>query len=472
MATTLLRGVEVDGRVVDVLLDGGRIAATGADLRPAGEVAVVEGEGGALLPGLHDHHLHLLATAAALSSVAVGPHDVRDRAGLVAALRRADGALAPGVWIRAVGYHERVAGDLDRDALDAIVPGRPVRVQHRTGARWTLNTTALVAAGIETTAGEPLLVPDGVEVDEMGRATGRLHRRDVWLRERLPDEPLPDLVSLGSALARLGVTGVTDTTPSTDVAALRPLAEAVATAALPQRVVATGGVELAGAELPEGLAVGPVKVVIDDGEYPPLAELIAAMSAAHAHRRPVAVHCVTRTALVLALAAWHEAGAAPGDRIEHGSVVPLEVAPDIARLGLTVVTQPSFIRERGDEYLVEVDEEDLPHLYPCASLRAAGVQVAGSTDAPYTTIDPWSAMRAAVSRTTREGEVLGGEEAISPAAAIELFLGRPHRPGGPPRRVAVGEPADLCLLAVPLAEAHRRLLADDVRWTCVAGRPV
>jgi predicted amidohydrolase YtcJ len=472
VATTLLRGVEVDGRVVDVLLDGGRIAAIGADLRPAGEVAVVEGEGGVLLPGLHDHHLHLLATAAARSSVAVGPSDVRDRAGLVAALRRADGALAPGVWIRAVGYHERIAGDLDRAALDALVPGRPVRVQHRTGARWTLNTAALVAAGIETAAGELHLVTDGLEVDETGRATGRLHRRDAWLRERLPDEPLPDLAPLGAALARLGVTGVTDTTPSTDVVALRPLAEAVGSGALPQRVVVTGGVELAGAELPEPLGVGPVKLVIDDGDYPALDELVAAMATSHRHGRPVAVHCVTRTALVLALAAWQEAGAAPGDRIEHGSVIPPEIVPDIVRLGVAVVTQPSFISERGDEYLAEVDQDDLPHLYPCASLRAAGIEVAGSTDAPYTDLDPWSAMRAAVTRTTPAGRVLGGAEAISPAAAIGLFLGRPDRPGGPRRRVAVGEQADLCLLAVPLGEAHRRLLADDVRWVCVGGRPV
>ena len=472
MPGTLLRGVEVDGRIVDVHIDGDRIAAIGPDLRPAGEVAVVDGEGGALLPGLHDHHIHLLATAAARASVAIGPSDVHDRAGLAAALRRADAALPPGAWIRAVGYHERVAGDLDRAALDALVPARPLRVQHRTGARWTLNTAALVAAGIETAAGGPLPVPDGVEVDGTGRATGRLHRSDAWLRHRLPDEPTPDLASLGSALARLGVTGVTDTTPSTDVADIRPLAEAVASGALPLRVVVTGGLELADVEMPVGVTAGPVKLVIDDGGYPALDELVGAMATAHRHGRPVAVHCVTRTALVLALAAWQEAGAAPGDRIEHGSVVPPEVVPDIARLGLSVVTQPSFVSERGDEYLVEVDQDDLPHLYPCASLRAAGIEVAGSTDAPYTDIDPWSAMRAAVSRTTREGRVLGGDEAVPSAVAIELFLGRPDRPGGPPRRVAVGEPADLCLLAVPLVEAQRRLRADDVRWVCGAGRPV
>jgi predicted amidohydrolase YtcJ len=474
---TLLRDVEVAGRAVDVLLESGRITAVGPDLRPAGfgEVAVVDGGGGALLPGLHDHHVHLLATAAARASVPVGPRDVRDRAGLVAALRSADATLPPGRWIRAIGYHERVAGDLDRATLDALVPGRPVRVQHRSGARWTLSSAALVAIGVDARDGTPRPGPHhpGLELDASGRATGRLHRADAWLRARLPDDGPPDLAALGTELARFGVTGVTDTTPCADLAEHRPVAAAVRAGELPQRVVVTGGVALAGAPAPDGLALGPVKVVIDDGDdYPALADLVAAVRTAHEHHRPVAVHCVTRAALVLALATWKEAGAAPGDRIEHGAVVPPEVVPDIAAVGLTVVTQPALVAERGDEYRLEVDPEDLPHLYPCATLQAAGVEVAGSSDAPYTDPDPWAAMRAAVRRETAGGVVLGAAEAISPEAAVALYLGWAERPGGRSRRVAAGEPADLCLLAVPWGVARARLDARDVAWTCVAGRPI
>jgi predicted amidohydrolase YtcJ len=46
-------------------------------------------------------------------------------------------------WIRGVGYAETVAGDLDAAALDRLRPDRPVRVQHRSGALWILNTAAL-----------------------------------------------------------------------------------------------------------------------------------------------------------------------------------------------------------------------------------------------------------------------------------------------------------------------------------------
>src|ERR671916_1771459 len=85
----VFRDVDVDGRRVDVRVVGGRVAGVGPGLAPAPGTAVVDGGGGALLPGLHDHHLHLLAAAAARRSVAAGPPAVRDPAALAASLRAA-----------------------------------------------------------------------------------------------------------------------------------------------------------------------------------------------------------------------------------------------------------------------------------------------------------------------------------------------------------------------------------------------
>src|SRR3546814_20920334 len=99
-----------------------------------------------------------------------------------------------------------------------------------------------------------------------------------------------------------------------------------------------------------------VKVVVDDGAYPALDDLAADLATAHRAARPVAVHCVTRTALVLALAAWDIAGSHPGDRIEHGAVVPPELIDRIRHHRLTVVTQPSFVAARGDDIRAQTDE--------------------------------------------------------------------------------------------------------------------
>ena len=461
--TLLLRNVEVDGRVVDVRVVGSLIDAVEPSLGTAAD-QVIDGQGGALIPGLHDHHLHLYATAAAMTSVAVGPMDVGDAEGLSRALAAGDRSLAPGRWLRAFGYHESVAGDLDRDALDHLVPDRPTRVQDRTGARWTLNSAAIDAIDLDTH------LEEGIERDASGRPTGRLHRADAWLRDLLPPGAAPDLQRLGAELARFGVTGVTDTTPFERPSDLTAMTTAVADGSLPQRVSVTGGAAMADAVAPDGLELGPVKLVIDDGTYPELEALATQIEAAHRLGRAVAIHCVTRTALVLALTAWAVAGSAAGDRVEHGSVIPAEVISDLRRLDLTVVTQPGFVATRGDGYLRDVDPDDVPHLYRCGSLLDAGIRVAGSTDAPYTAADPWQSMRAAVDRKVASGAILGADEALTPLRSLQLFLGAAHDPGGPARMIVAGAAADLCLLDRPLAEALDRLRADDVVATVCAGR--
>ena len=196
----LVRRAEVGGSgpAVDVRVRDGVVVEVGRDLRAAAGGRVLDAGGGALLPGLHDHHIHLLATAADAASVRVGPPDVRDRAGFARALRDADRRLPPGQWIRATGYHESVAGDLDRTALDRIVPDRPVRVQDRSGARWTLNRAGIDAVGLDE-----LAVPE-VERDAADRPTGRVHRGDALLGSRLPEPAPPDLAALGRAPGRLG----------------------------------------------------------------------------------------------------------------------------------------------------------------------------------------------------------------------------------------------------------------------------
>ena len=462
----LLRDVEVDGARVDVAIAHGRIDAIGRSLVPAPSAEVIDGNGGALIPGLHDHHVHLFAAAAARESLAVGPADVIDEHGLSRTLREADAAIAPGGWLRAVGYHESVAGDLDRDRLDGIVATRPVRVQHRSGARWTFNTAAIDALDLAR-RDHP-----GIERDATGRPTGPLHRADDWLRGLLPPDEVPDLAPLIADLAARGVTGVTDTTPSTDLRDLDALAHGLARAGHPLRVLVTGSPALADCTAPAGLEQGPVKLVIDDGAYPSLDEVAEQLAHAHRSDRPAAVHCVTLPALVLALAAWDVAGAHPRDRIEHGAVIPPALFDAIARHGLTVVTQPGFVAERGDAYLREVEPDDLQDLYRCRTLLDAGIRVAASTDAPYTAADPWAAMRAAVCRRTRRGQPVGAEEAVAPAVALRLFLGDPHDPGGQLRTVTVGARADLCLLARPWSAVLDRLTADDVVATVCSGRVV
>jgi predicted amidohydrolase YtcJ len=478
----VLRDVVVDGRLVDVRTMDGVIAEVDRPIEPRPGDRVLDGGRGALLPGLHDHHIHLVALAEAERAPWVGPPVVTDAAMFGATLAAADAALEGGDWLGAVGYHESVAGPLDRWRLDALVAERPVRVQHRTGAWWVLNSQALAQVGLAdgdagavagggavAGAGEAVAGYAGFERDGDGRATGRLRGLDDWLRDRLPAPPAPDLAAVGRRLSRYGVTAVTDATPVRAPDDLAPLAGAAAAGDLPQRVVVTGGPRLAAATPPEPLGRGPVKLVVADYALPGLDQLVRWMRSAHDVGRPVAVHCVTRAGLGLALAAWDEAGAVAGDRVEHASVVPPDLRARMAARRLVVVTQPGFVEERGDRYLAEVATDDLPHLYPCRSLIEAGIPVGGGTDAPFGHPDPWRAIATAIDRRTSEGAPLGVREAVSPERALALFLTPLESPGGRPRRVEVGAQADLCLLDAPLSAVLEDPSSTHVAATIHAG---
>src|SRR5207302_10031971 len=151
------------------------------------------------------------------------------------------------------GWHES-AGRLDRDTLDTLVPGRPVRVQHRSGALWVLNSVALERVGVD----EP---------------TGMLFGADALLRDRIPAEPL-DLAAVGSRLASYGVTGVTDATATDDARSIAMLASA----ALTQRLVVTGAPDLDADRGPPGVTWGPAKIVLADHDLPTLPDVVAQLT--------------------------------------------------------------------------------------------------------------------------------------------------------------------------------------------------
>jgi predicted amidohydrolase YtcJ len=466
MMGLLLRDAELAGRTrADVRISGGLVTEIAGSLtRRTGE-AEHDCRGGALLPGLCDHHLHLYALCAEARSVRCGPPTVTDRAGLVAALAaaRPDGHG----WIRGVGYIETVAGDLDATALDRMCPDRPVRVQHRSGALWMLNTAAAFAVGLAS-ADHP-----GIERTGDGTPTGRLWRADAWLRARLPPAPPPDLSAIGTDLARLGITAVSDATPDLDAGTVEAITDALRGGALPHRVHLLGaplGTEPPG-EVPR-LGIGPYKIVLADSALPSLDDLTGRIRAVHATGRAIAAHCVTREALLILLAALEDAGTLPGDRIEHAALVPAEVVPDLARRRLRVVTQPGFLAHRGDDYLRDVPGSEHTDLYRCASLIAAGVPLALSSDAPYGPLDPWAVIAAAVHRRTPAGQVAGPGERLSPGQALVGYLAPPEDPGGPARQVRAGAAADLVLLQVPLAAALAAPDAALVRSVLADGRLV
>ncbi len=437
------------------------IRAIGVGVHPDAGAADIDAGGALLLPGLQDHHVHLVALAASLDSLRCGPPDICD-ADVLAALLRAHNMEPGAPWLRGIGYHPCVAGDIDRDWLDRHIPDRPVRIQHRGGRLWVCNSRALRELGVPGNED-----PTGLErVD--GRATGRLYDEDRWLRARL-HSLFPRLDKASRLLARYGVAGITDTTPGNGETEWSYFHQAQLDGQLLQRVRMMGSSGIRDCRETARLQQGELKVHLLESNLPEFDSLCRDIASAHACGRGIAIHCVSHTELVYALSAWQSAGARPGDRVEHASVTPPELLQSMRELGLRVVTQPHFIAERGDEYLADVDIRDQPWLYRAAGFISAGIPLAGGSDAPFGSADPWVAMRAAVERRTRSGKVVAPTEALTPEQALSLFLSRPETPGINPAKLGIGDRADLCLLDAPWREVRDDLSSAHVKASWVSG---
>jgi predicted amidohydrolase YtcJ len=427
------------GGTLSIGIRGGRIAAIGPSVEGGGPEYDARGlTAGA---GLHDHHLHLLATAARMESVDLAGCRTEDDA--IARLRANAGEA--GGWVRAIGYDERSAGLPDRHRLDAWLPHHPLRVQDRTGGYWLLNSAGLAQLG------EPPF-PPCAEQDATGKPSGRIWRGDTWLRERIGGTP-PSLAALGARLAQWGVTGVTDAGASNGATEAAILAGAI-----PQHLVLMGTESLS---VGEGYALGPVKLLLDENDLPSVEAIVGRITTARSLCRNVAAHCVTLGELVFYLEALaHAGGARPGDRIEHGGMIVESLIADIAAAGLTVVTQPNFIHDRGDRYRAQMESSELDDLYRLGSLLRAGVPILGGSDAPYGDANPWVAIHAATNRRTREGAVIGGGETIGRAEALALYQAGP---------LAVDGAADLILYDWPddpaaLETVALTLIDGEIVW--------
>lgn len=452
--------------LMDVRLLGSHIADIGAALKERGGETLIDAQGGLLIPGLHDHHIHLVSLAASMASVHCGPPQVENQQQLAELLREQNQHHRQ-QWLRGIGYHTSVAGDIDRHWLDTVIPDRPVRIQHRGGRLWILNTHALEALGLLDDKPRSNL-PKGVEYDGKW-PSGRLYECDQWLRLQL-NNGFPCLAATSRHLASQGITGITDTTPSNGVEEWDYFHKSQRDGSLLQKVRMMGNLNLPSHLGSHTLQPGEYKIHLLESKLPEMDLLIDQIRQAHKQARNVAIHCVTHTELVFAIACLESANVMPGDRIEHASVTTPDMLEKLADLGLRVVSQPHFIYERGEQYLREVDRCDQPWLYRLHSFIEAGVPLAAGSDAPFGAAAPWLSMQCAVSRQTMDGRSILPQEALTPEMALQLYTSQADSPGVTQREVNTGNDADLCLLKAPWETLKQDLAKAEVAATWIDGR--
>ncbi|MGW3435116.1 amidohydrolase [Streptomyces melanosporofaciens] len=200
-----------------VAVGGGRILAV-ADTSTVWSLAgiateVVDLEGGLLIPGFQDAHVHPVVAGALMLGCDLGEQSTAEGCLAVVAQYAKDHPDA--VWIRGGGWSmdSFPGGTPTRGMLDAVVPDRPVLLTNRDGHGAWANTHALDLAGVDRHTPDPA---DGrIEREPDGGPAGTLHEGAVELVARhmpvaTPDEAYAGLLAAQEYLFSLGVTGWQD----------------------------------------------------------------------------------------------------------------------------------------------------------------------------------------------------------------------------------------------------------------------
>ncbi len=494
---------EARPRAGAVAVRGNRILAVGG----GGDMASVRGpktraidcRGRTVLPGFNDAHCHPLAMAASLLSVDCGPSQVRSIADLQARIAQQATRAPPGTWIRASGYNEFYLTEKrhpnHRD-LDRAAPDHPVKLTHRTGHACVLNSLALRLLGISGETPEP----EGALIDrelDSGQPSGLLFEMNDYVDRLVPplsDRELAASVKLANEqFLSQGITSVQDASWSNSLRRWRTLQRLKEGRELRPRISMMVGVdELAEFEAGVGqgrelgnadLRPGAVKVVVQSTTgclCPAQDKLNEMVCRLHSSGHQVAIHADERDSVEAAVIALEQAlSKKPGahrHRIEHCSVCPPPLIARLKDVGALVVTQPAFIYFSGERYLATVAAEDLEWLYPLGSLCAAGLRVAGSSDAPVVPLDPLTGIHAAVTRTAETGQRLLPREGISVEEALRL-----HTANGAfasfeedvKGSIAAAKLADLVILdGDPTAVSPESIRGIEVTMTIIDGEIV
>lgn len=505
-----------------VAIAGDRVVASGRRdevLDGARDARVIDAGDAAVVPGLHDFHLHLVGMARARRGVQLA--DVASYDELVGRVAAGAAALPSGAWVMGRGWPEASLDQSDLDRLEAAVGDRPALLTAHDGHSLWASSAALRMARVAADAPEP--AGGRFERDQRGRVNGVLRERAmdavqavaVQLSGADLGEPLDEQVT---ELAAYGITGATDAGDyNADngigrYAALGDsfsnLAEAVIdgrlrlTIDLPWQAI--GAARTLGlhttAVLDATRRVGWAKLHADGALgsrtaalFEPYTcgagdrgilrvtpdELDRLLADATSSDIALAVHAIGDRALAEVLDAFERAGTRPAGlalhRIEHVQLARPTDRERFAALDITASLQP--LHCPSDVPTLEACWADRTQLaYPWRSLADAGARLAFGSDAPIEPPDPWLGMFAAVHRRyPHQTDDWHADQALPFSAALSAYTLGPARAFGRDdeghlRPNAVADLAVLDADLPTLLAADERLAAVRSVLTLVGGR--
>jgi predicted amidohydrolase YtcJ len=509
-ATLVITGAHIEGSdATVVVVAGDAIAAVGGPELLAhlpNTARVVDAEGGWLLPGLHDAHLHLLGGGLGLSRVLLlGTRTMPEVSARIAAWAQANPTRP---WVLGRGWpYEIVEKKADapmwarfptKEQLDAIVPDRPAAVRAYDGHTTWVNSAALKAAGITKDTPDPA---DGTIVRlANGEPSGALLEGAWDLVLKVVPKPTRDEMKAGlaAALTHLVALGVT----SGDAIEAEPdefdlLLELEREGKLPidlnvllpiegdfdayeaMRARSSARVRFVGVKaFVDGVVESKTAFMLTPytGTHSevgrPLMEkavFFDLVNKAHARGFQVSIHAIGDAGVRLSLDAIEAAQRAYPDvktrhRLEHIEVLNPNDAPRFAAQNVLASMQPYHSVPYPPDANVgawpdNVGLERIQHAWAFRTLLDAKAPLTFGSDWPVYTASPLSGLAVATTRQDEKGFPPGGwvpAQRLTLPEAVHAYTVERGAPVGPAVDVGalqVGQQADLVVLPASVSVA-------------------
>jgi predicted amidohydrolase YtcJ len=450
-----------------LLVDQGKVVATGshAELASrAGDAKVIDGHGKTLLPGLIDAHGHVLELGYARNNVDLAGTQSLDEA--LAKVKAYAAAHPDAKWILGSGWNQEI-WKLGRfptaKELDTAVADRPVWLSRVDGHAGWANSAAIKLAGVNKASKDPS--GGRIERDASGNPAGVFVDGATALINAKVPAPTPQqkVAALDTALAEMasvGLTGVGDA--GIDLAnyeLYRQYADQhKLTARIYAMILGTGDdfdtISKDGPLIGYGndfLTVRAVKLFADGALgsrgaamlapysddphnrgllFLKPAELTADIGKALGKGYQVAIHAIgdhaNREVLDSYAAAYktHPDGIALRNRVEHAQIVSLEDIPRFVPLRLIASMQPTHATSDMNMAEDRIGHERIKGAYAWQRFLKQGTIVAGGSDFPVESPNPFYGLYSAITREDHAGQPPGGwypDQDMTPAEALRAF---------------------------------------------------
>ena len=421
------------------------------------DTTLIDVKGKTILPGFNDAHIHVWKVGQ-LESFIIDLRGIESILQLQQKVKIKADKLPADTWIIGRGFNEQVLSDKrmpNKEDLDAISTRHPIYLIRTCAHIAVTNSQGLEVTNI--TNSTP--VPSGgvIGKNEDGQLNGIFYETALGLvTKHIPPPSHADykhmILAGAEMMMHCGITSATD--PAVHPELLEAYLQLDKEKKLPIRF------NLMPIILPDGgstpypipdkyssdyISVDTVKFFSDGGLSGKTAALkrpyknstdcgvlrlepkpfLEFCRAAQQKGFRIGTHAIGDVAIDLVVDTYKALHAEFGDtrnRIEHFGLPSARNIQDVADFGFIPVPQPIFLDELGENFRSSLDDEYLSRCYPVKTLLDKGIPVAFSTDAPVVkNINPWSCIKAAITRMTSAGNTIAAKESVTIEEALYAY---------------------------------------------------